>query len=118
MAGDADGGGGGSTQLVDLVQEESLGRGEGTFALFTVTVPAGARPLDVVMSGPGSQDPDLYVRQGADAPTLTRWDCRPYIAGSNEGCSIPAPGAGMLEVAIHGYAEYAGVQLVATVAVE
>lgn len=118
VAGDANGGGGVATQLLDLVQEEALAGGEGSFALFTITVPAGARSLDVVMSGPGSQDPDLYVRQGADAPTLTRWDCRPYIAGSNEGCSIPAPAAGTWQVAIHGYTAYAGVQLLVAAAVE
>jgi serine protease len=42
----------------------------------------------VVMSGSG--DPDLYVRFGA-APTLTQFNCRPYLDGPNEQCVLTVP---------------------------
>ncbi len=44
--------------------------------------------FQVVMTGSG--DPDLYVRFGA-APTLQAFDCRPYLQGADETCTITVP---------------------------
>ena len=38
----------------------------------------------------GTGDPDLYVRFGA-APTLTSYDCRPYLDGAAETCNLTVP---------------------------
>lgn len=51
----------------------------------------------------GSGDPDLYVRFGA-APTLTDFDCRPYLPGPNEQCNRAVPqGVRTAFVMIRGY---------------
>ena len=38
----------------------------------------------------GSGDPDLYVRFGAQ-PTLSNFDCRPYLDGADETCELKVP---------------------------
>ena len=44
--------------------------------------------IEAVMTGTG--DPDLYVRFGR-APTRSSYDCRPYLNGANETCSLDVP---------------------------
>ncbi len=57
--------------------------------------------LTVTMTGSG--DPDLYVRF-AGAPTLTLFDCRPYVGGAGETCSLTVPAtATQFYMAINGY---------------
>jgi serine protease len=57
-------------------------------------IPAGAAQLlvgstlTVNLSGDG--DADLYVRFGA-SPTLTRFNCRPFLNTSNERCVLKVP---------------------------
>jgi hypothetical protein len=51
----------------------------------------------------GSGDADLYVRF-ADAPTLSRFDCRPYLETADEECQLMVPAsASQLFVMIDGY---------------
>ena len=60
--------------------------------------------FQVKMVGEGNPgDPDLYVRFG-EAPTLTRYNCRPYLNGANEMCSLNVP-SGQREafVMVRGY---------------
>ena len=58
--------------------------------------------LTVTMTGTG--DPDLYVRF-AGAPTLTAFDCRPYVNGAGETCNLTVPaGTNQFYMAINGYA--------------
>jgi hypothetical protein len=48
--------------------------------------------VEVKMAGelnPG--DPDLYVSFG-HAPTVTDYNCRPYLLGAQERCSLDVPG--------------------------
>jgi serine protease len=55
----------------------------------------------VVMTGTG--DPDLYVRWNS-APTTYSYNCRPYIDGASEQCSLTVPsGATRAYVAVRGY---------------
>lgn len=57
--------------------------------------------LTVKMTGSG--DPDLYVRF-AGAPTLTLFDCRPYVGGATETCTVTVPAtATQFYMAINGY---------------
>jgi serine protease len=55
----------------------------------------------VTMSGTG--DPDLYVRWNS-APTTQSFNCRPYIDGASETCSLTVPtGATAANVMVRGY---------------
>ncbi|MCY1021340.1 M4 family metallopeptidase [Pyxidicoccus sp. MSG2] len=62
----------------------------------------------------GTGDADLYVKLGSP-PTLTSFDCRPYLSGNNETCVFnnPAPGSKWY-VMVRGYAAYSGVELKVT----
>jgi len=75
---------------------------------WTMVVPAGATNLVFSLSG-GTGDADLYVKFGS-APTLTSYDCRPYVAGNSETCNMTAQ-AGTYYVMVNTYAAYSGVTL-------
>jgi len=77
---------------------------------FTMVVPAGATGLSFAMSG-GTGDADMYVKFGS-APTLSSYDCRPYVTGNNETCNIATAQAGTYYVMLNGYAAFSGVSLV------
>lgn len=65
-----------------------------------ITVVPGST-LTVNMTGTG--DSDLYVRWGA-SPTLTAYNCRPYLATSTESCNLTVPsGTTSFSVAVNGY---------------
>ena len=51
----------------------------------------------------GSGDPDLYTRFGAQ-PLRVEYDCRPYLSGPNEECSLDVPqNQTMAYVMVYGY---------------
>lgn len=61
----------------------------------------GGANVTVTMTGTG--DPDLYVRFGSQ-PTDSSYDCRPYVDGAGESCSLTAPsGATTVYVAVNAY---------------
>ena len=72
-----------------------------TYPAFAVT--AGSL-LEVTMGGSSATgDPDLYVRFGS-APRLRAYDCRPFLVGPAEVCSLTVPvGATQAFVMVHGY---------------
>jgi microbial collagenase len=76
---------------------------------WTMVVPAGATNLVFSISG-GTGDADLYVKFGS-APTLTSYDCRPYLVGNNETCTISNVQAGTYYVMVNAYAAYSGATL-------
>lgn len=78
-------------------------------AYWTVSVPAGASNLVIASSG-GTGDADLYVRAGSQ-PTTSSYDCRPYLSGNNETCTIASPVAGTYHVMLRGYSAYSGTSL-------
>ena len=68
---------------------------------FTFVVPAGASNLNFALNG-GTGDADLYVKFGSE-PTMSDYDCRPYIGGNNETCEISNIQAGTYHVMVYGY---------------
>jgi vibriolysin len=85
------------------------GIGTSTQVFYSLAVPAGATGLSFTISG-GTGDADLYVRFGS-SPTLTAYDCRPYIGGSAETCTISAAQAGTYYVMLNAFATFSGVKL-------
>jgi len=107
------GGGSADTVLQSGVAASGLSGATNSQAFFKITVPAGATTLTVALSG-GTGDADLYVKSGA-RPTLTVYDCRPYLGGNAETCTLTAPAAGTWYVMLNAYAAYSGASLTATV---
>ncbi|GJM09516.1 MAG: hypothetical protein DHS20C11_17920 [Lysobacteraceae bacterium] len=81
----------------------------GNWDYYTVEIPSGATDLVVTMSG-GTGDADLYVRSGSQ-PTTSSYDCRPYLNGNNETCTIATPTAGTYHIGLRAYSSYSGVTL-------
>ncbi len=51
----------------------------------------------------GTRDPDLYVRWNAQ-PTTASWNCRPYLNGASETCTLTVPaGTTSAYVSVRGY---------------
>ncbi|MEZ4234231.1 MAG: M57 family metalloprotease [Polyangiaceae bacterium] len=80
-------------------QSGSLTQGASdVFGPYDVT--PGSR-FDASIAGTG--DADLYVRFGAQ-PSTSAYDCRPYLNGSSENCSLDVPGgASQAYVMVRGY---------------
>jgi len=76
---------------------------------FTLAVPSGATNLSFVING-GTGDADLYVRFGS-TPTLSSYDCRPFLNGNAETCSVAAPQAGTWYVMVNAFTSFSGVTL-------
>jgi len=103
---------GGGNTLSNGVPVTGISGATGSKQTWTIAVPAGQASLTVSISG-GTGDADLYVKAGS-APTLTTYDCRPYVNGNSETCTFTNPAAGTWYVMLNGYATYSGVTLVAT----
>src|SRR5438067_5782005 len=86
------GGGGGVTTLTNGQTVSNLSGATGSWAYFKITVPSGQTQLKVTLSG-GTGDADLYVRLGSQ-PTSTTYNCRPYLTGNAETCTMTNPAAG------------------------
>jgi len=95
-------------ELTNGVPKTGLNGASGSQASYTFAVPAGATNVSVTMSG-GSGDADLHTKFGS-AATLSSYDCRPYLNGNSETCSLSQAG-GTHYVMLHGYAAYSGVTL-------
>ncbi len=85
----------------------SQGAAQGAWLRYTITVPAGATNLSITSSG-GTGAADLYVRAGAE-PSLTVYDCRPFVTGNNETCTFAQPQATTYHVGLYGYQAFSGV---------
>src|SRR5690606_30153320 len=98
-------GGGGDGGGDDLLDNGSALRGlsaaTGEALDYAIAVPAGASDLRIAISG-GSGDADLYLRRGA-APTSSSYDCRPYLNGNSETCSVASPAADRWYVQVRAY---------------
>ena len=108
------GGGPGPTDdivLTNNVPVTALSGAAGSDQYFKIDV-AAAQRLAFRLSG-DSGDADMYVRFGS-RPTETAYDCRPYLNGSNETCTINATSAGTYYVLLRGYTAYSNTSLVAS----
>ena len=103
-------GGGGGNALTKGVPVTGLAATTGNSVNYTLAVPAGATNLTISISG-GTGDADLYVKAGS-APTDTVYDCRPFLGGNAETCTIAAPVAGTYYIRVKAYSSFSGVSLV------
>ncbi len=107
--------GGGTTpppsgnELTNGTPITGLSGASGSELAYTMNVPAGASDLSFTMSG-GTGDADLYVRFGS-APTTSTYECRPYLNGNNESCTITNIQTGTYHVMVRGYSTFSGVSL-------
>ncbi len=106
------GGGGGTTDLVNGTPVTGLSGAASSTLSYKITVPTGATNLVFAMSG-GTGDADLYTKFGS-APTTSSYDCRPYVSGNSETCTVSAPAAGVYYVNVRGYSAFSGVTLKAS----
>jgi Zn-dependent metalloprotease len=79
---------------------------------YTSTTPTDGL-LEVSIKG-GSGDADLYVRKGEN-PTSNNYDCRPYLAGNDEMCSLQTVAGETWMIGLYAYRSYSGVELLAEV---
>jgi xanthomonalisin len=105
-------GGGGGNVLQNGVALTGQSGATGAQLFYTVVIPSGASNLVISESG-GTGDADLYTKFGS-APTLSSYDCRPYITGNNESCTVASPQAGTYYVMLNGDAAFSGVSVKAT----
>ncbi|MEO0324434.1 MAG: pre-peptidase C-terminal domain-containing protein, partial [Myxococcota bacterium] len=81
----------------------------GSWERFEIAVPSGASNLVVTISG-GSGDADLYLRAGSE-PSTTSYDCRPYLSGNAETCTVVRPAATTYHIGVRAYRSFAGTSL-------
>jgi len=99
----------GGNVLQNGVAATGLAATTGNSVTYTMVVPAGATGLKFVISG-GTGDADMYVKFGS-APTTSSYDCRPYLSGNSETCTITTAQAGTYYVMVNAYSSYTGVSL-------
>jgi len=76
---------------------------------FYIDVPSGVSNLTIKTSG-GTGDVDLYTRRNA-LPTMDNFDCRPWLTGNEESCTVTNPAAGRYYATLYAYLDYSGVSL-------
>ncbi len=89
-----------------LTEEGTLAKDE-EFVTSTPVVDAGSYTFELG----GTADADLYVRIG-DSPSVERYDCRPYKAGSDETCVVELNSPASIHVMVRGYASSSEFKLV------
>ncbi len=101
--------------LTNGVATVPYGGASGSMTCFTISVPAGKTSIvfNQATSGTSSGDADLYVRFGS-APTTSTYNCRPYLSGSTESCTISNPSAGTWYACSRGYSAYTNVTMKGT----
>ena len=93
---------GGATTLESGVAKTNLSGALDSQVMYRIFVPAGQTNLAIsISSTSNSGDCDLYVKQGAE-PTLSTFDYRPYLGGSNETVSVSSPASGYWYIMLHG----------------
>lgn len=106
------GGGSGDVVLTSGTPVTGLSDAIGGQKFFKLVVPSGQSTLTFTTSG-GTGDVDLYTKLGV-RPTLSSYDCRPYVNGNGETCTVNSPAAGTYYVLLNAYSAYSGVTLTGT----
>jgi len=87
----------------------SVAGASGSQTKFTYVAASNADVVTITLSG-GSGDADLHVKKGA-AVSTSNYDCRPYVGGNNETCTLSGPGT--YNILLNGYSAYSSASLVA-----
>ncbi|NQZ28682.1 MAG: M20/M25/M40 family metallo-hydrolase [Colwellia sp.] len=98
---------GGNDPINDTLNNISVPQGQ--WQHYTQVLPAGYANMTINISG-GTGDADLYIRHGAQS-TSTLYECRPYLDGNTESCSLSAPAAGTWYLDVYGYQAVSGLTL-------
>lgn len=97
------------TPLVNGVVVGNLSAPVDSLKHFYIDVPSGQTKLTITTYG-GSGDVDLYVRRSS-LPTMSAFDCAPFLTGNAESCTVANPVAGRYYATLHAYETYSGVSL-------
>lgn len=100
-------GGGGTTPPGGGETFPNLSASTGAWLRGSYVIPSGVSTLTFTISG-GTGDADLYVRYNSQ-PTESSYNCRPYLNGNAEQCTINNPQAGTWHVGIKAYTTFSGV---------
>ena len=87
----------------------NLSASTGNKLTYTAQVPESAKNLRFSIAG-NNGDADIYVKYG-QAPTDANHDCRPYLGGSNESCTISSVQVGTYHVEVRAYEGFSGLTL-------
>jgi vibriolysin len=108
-------GGGGGNVLTNGVESAQYSGAASSWTCYTLNVPSGVTSVVFAQTGKtgNTGDADLYVRFGSQ-PTTTSYNCRPYLSGNTETCTISAPSAGTWYACSRGYSAYTNVTMKGT----
>ena len=109
------GGGGGGNVLANGVESAQYSGAASSWTCFTLSVPSGKASVVFNQAGKAGTtgDADLYVRYNAQ-PTTSTYNCRPYLSGSTESCTISSPAAGTWYACSRGYSAFTAVTMKGT----
>jgi Zn-dependent metalloprotease len=103
---------GGCSSGCNLLSQTNISANRNAWKYFSVTIPQGvsAGTMMTVRSSGGSGDADLYVRKGSQ-PTPNAYNCRPYLTGNVENCSITVNSGEIWYFGLNAYSAFSGVAL-------
>lgn len=104
-----------TNELQSGVPINNLNANKGDELSYYINTTENNSTLTVDISG-GTGDADLYVKVGTE-PTKNNYDCRPYISGNNENCTLSVNSPDSVFVTLIGYTDFSDVELVANVSV-
>ncbi|MFL5357678.1 M20/M25/M40 family metallo-hydrolase [Archangium sp.] len=104
--------GGGTGTLTNGVATAPYSGATGTWTCNTLVIPSGVSSVVFNQAG-GTGDADMYVRFGSQ-PTTSTYNCRPYLSGNAESCTISAPSAGTWYACSYAYSAYSSTTMKGT----
>jgi vibriolysin len=105
----------GGNVLTSGIESAQYSGAAASWNCFTLNVPAGKTSVVFNQTGKtgNTGDADLYVKFGSQ-PTTSSYNCRPYLSGNTETCTISAPSAGTWYACSYGYSAYTAVTMKGT----
>jgi Zn-dependent metalloprotease len=109
------GGGGGGGTLTNGVATAPYSGASGSWTCNTLVIPSGTSSVVFAQTGKTGTtgDADMYVKLGSQ-PTTSSYNCRPYLSGSTESCTISAPAAGTWYACSYAYSTFTNVTMKGT----